>query len=62
MVAIMSPEECRAKAAQIRAIVDEQPDFADTAERIAREWERAAANLQGASMTPGSNISDGETG
>jgi hypothetical protein len=38
----MSPEECRAKAAQVRAIVDEQPDFAETAERIAREWERAA--------------------
>ena len=42
----MSPEECHAKAAQVRAMVDEQPDFAETAERIAREWERAAATLK----------------
>jgi hypothetical protein len=38
----MSPAECRAKAAQIRLLAAEQPDFAETAERIAREWERAA--------------------
>lgn len=47
----MVPSECRAKAAEIRSIVREQPDFAETAERIAREWERVADQLEASGET-----------
>ena len=48
----MSPSQCRAKAAEVRAIVRDQPDFAETAERIARAWEESARNME-ASAGPG---------
>ena len=43
----MSPSQCRAKAAEVRNIVRDQPDFAETAERIARAWEEAADQMEG---------------
>ncbi len=50
----MGPSECRAKAAEIRSIVRNQPDFAETAERIAREWEKMADQLEASGETAAS--------
>jgi len=56
----MSPSECRAKAAQVRMIVAGQPDFAETAERIARAWEKAALEAEGVGRSPGPDSSSAE--